>query len=95
MGLCSDARQTERHLPKAALMNALAKAGIELGENGSIFPRPKGKDYRAVRTTVQNGSPSETPGVAKIKVGVIVARRLATAPDSALRCACERCQYSI
>ena len=24
-------------------MNALAKAGIELGENGSIFPRPKGK----------------------------------------------------
>jgi hypothetical protein len=22
---------------------ALAKAGIELGENGSIFPRPKGK----------------------------------------------------
>jgi hypothetical protein len=23
--------------------NALAKAGIELGENGSIFPRPKAK----------------------------------------------------
>ena len=44
MGLSSDARQTERHVvPKAALMNALAKAGIELGENGSIYPRPKGK----------------------------------------------------
>ena len=27
-----------------AVVNALAKAGIELGENGSIFPRPKGKD---------------------------------------------------
>ena len=26
-----------------AVVNALAKAGIELGENGSIFPRPKGK----------------------------------------------------
>jgi hypothetical protein len=25
------------------VVNALAKAGIELGENGSIFPRPKGK----------------------------------------------------
>jgi hypothetical protein len=24
-----------------AVVNALAKAGIELGENGSIFPRPK------------------------------------------------------
>ena len=23
-----------------AVVNALAKAGIELGENGSIFPRP-------------------------------------------------------
>jgi hypothetical protein len=23
-----------------AVLNALAKAGIELGENGSIFPRP-------------------------------------------------------
>ena len=32
-------------------LNALAKAGIELGENGSIYPRPKGKDYRAVGTT--------------------------------------------
>ena len=39
MGLSSDARQTERHIPKAALMNAPAKAGIELGENGSICPR--------------------------------------------------------
>ena len=29
--------------PKVALMNALAKAEIELGENGSIYPRPKGK----------------------------------------------------
>ena len=27
----------------APSLNALAKAGIELGENGSIFPRPKGK----------------------------------------------------
>ena len=26
-----------------AVVNALAKAGIELGENGSIIPRPKGK----------------------------------------------------
>ncbi len=26
-----------------SVVNALAKAGIELGENGSIFPRPKGK----------------------------------------------------
>ena len=26
-----------------AVVNALAKAGIELGESGSIFPRPKGK----------------------------------------------------
>ena len=26
-----------------AVVNALSKAGIELGENGSIFPRPKGK----------------------------------------------------
>jgi hypothetical protein len=45
--LARDARQTERHVvPKAALMNALAKAGIELGENGSIYPRPKGKPPR-------------------------------------------------
>ena len=27
----------------APVVNALAKAGIELGENGSIYPRPKGK----------------------------------------------------
>jgi predicted transcriptional regulator len=26
-----------------AVVNALAKAGIEIGENGSIYPRPKGK----------------------------------------------------
>jgi hypothetical protein len=26
-----------------AVVNALAKAGIELGENGSVYPRPKGK----------------------------------------------------
>ena len=26
-----------------AVVNALAKAGIELGESGSIFPRPKRK----------------------------------------------------
>ena len=25
-----------------AVVNALAKAGIELGENGSIYPKPKG-----------------------------------------------------
>ena len=24
-----------------AVVNAIPKAGIELGENGSIFPRPK------------------------------------------------------
>ena len=45
MGLSSDARQTERYLPKAALMNALAKAGDRAGENGSIVPRPKGSRY--------------------------------------------------
>jgi hypothetical protein len=27
----------------SAVVNALAKAGIELGEECSIFPRPKGK----------------------------------------------------
>ena len=27
----------------SSVVNALAKAGIDLGENGSIFPRPKGK----------------------------------------------------
>jgi predicted transcriptional regulator len=26
-----------------AVVNALAKAGVDLGENGSIIPRPKGK----------------------------------------------------
>jgi predicted transcriptional regulator len=26
-----------------AVVNALAKAGVDLGENGSVFPRPKGK----------------------------------------------------
>jgi hypothetical protein len=54
MGLSSDARQTERYLPKAALMNALAKAGIELGENGSIIPRPKGKARIQIK-----GAPTE------------------------------------
>ena len=29
--------------------NALAKAGIELGENGSIFPRPKGKPRSQIK----------------------------------------------
>ena len=33
------------------MVNALAKAGIELGENGSIFPRPKGKPLRFGRST--------------------------------------------
>jgi hypothetical protein len=27
----------------SSVVNALAKAGIELGENGSVIPRPKGK----------------------------------------------------
>ena len=27
-----------------AVVNALAKPGIELGKNGSVLPRPKGKD---------------------------------------------------
>ena len=27
----------------ATVVNALAKAGVEIGENGSIFPRPKGE----------------------------------------------------
>jgi predicted transcriptional regulator len=26
-----------------AVVNALAKAGVDLGENGSLIPRPKGK----------------------------------------------------
>ena len=28
-----------------AVVNALAKAGIEIGENGSTYPRPKGKAH--------------------------------------------------
>jgi hypothetical protein len=32
-----------RDVVVTAVVNALAKAGVELGENGSIFPRPKGK----------------------------------------------------
>ena len=32
-------------------VNALAKAGIELGENGSIFPRPKGKARSQIKET--------------------------------------------
>jgi hypothetical protein len=27
----------------AAVVNALAKAGVDLVENGSVIPRPKGK----------------------------------------------------
>ena len=27
----------------ATVVNALAKAGVEIGENGSIYPRPKGE----------------------------------------------------
>ena len=34
----------------SAVVNALAKAGIELGENGSIFPRPKGKTLKGAPT---------------------------------------------
>ena len=26
-----------------AVVNALAKAGVDLGENGSVIPKPKGK----------------------------------------------------
>jgi hypothetical protein len=26
-----------------AVVNALAKAGVDLGENGSVIPRPKGR----------------------------------------------------
>ena len=37
-----------------AVVNALVKAGIELGENGSIFPRSKGK----VRSQIK-GAPTE------------------------------------
>ena len=29
-----------------AVVNALAKAGVDLGENGSVIPRPKGKPPR-------------------------------------------------
>ena len=38
-------KQSARGLARnvEAAVNALAKAGIELGENGSIFPRRKGK----------------------------------------------------
>ena len=32
-----------RSITIIAVVNALAKAGVELGEKGSIFPRPKGK----------------------------------------------------
>ena len=38
----------------AVVVNALAKAGIELGENGSIFPRPKGKPPRGLLTHTRN-----------------------------------------
>ena len=31
-----------RAAPFFGVMNALAKVGVELGENGSILPRPKG-----------------------------------------------------
>jgi len=27
----------------AAVVNAIAKAGVELADNGSVVPRPKGK----------------------------------------------------
>jgi hypothetical protein len=30
-----------------AVVNALAKAGIDLGENGSVVPKPKGKPRAA------------------------------------------------
>jgi hypothetical protein len=50
-----------KYLPKAEGEGSLAKL----------------TDYRAVRTTVPNGSYLDPPGVGKLKVGVIVARRLA------------------
>jgi predicted transcriptional regulator len=28
-----------------ALVNALAKAGVDIGENGSVIPKPKGKPH--------------------------------------------------
>ena len=48
-----------------AVVNALAKAGIELGENGSIFPRPKGKARSQIK-----GAPTEAdaPGVARQQI---------------------------
>ena len=35
-----------------AVVNALAKAGIELGENGSIYPKPKGSTLKEEALTV-------------------------------------------
>ena len=40
-----------RAAPFFGVVNALAKVGVELGENGSILPRPKGKP------PFPNGSP--------------------------------------
>jgi hypothetical protein len=42
-----------------AVVNALAKAGIELGENGSIFPRPKRKPRQ--QWGAKCGADSRTP----------------------------------
>ena len=36
----------------SVVANALAKAGIELGENGSIYPRPKGKTLAGLPWTL-------------------------------------------
>ena len=50
-----------------AVVNALAKAGIELGENGSIFPRPKGKARSQIK-----GAPTEAD-VRNDLTGVVLA----------------------
>jgi hypothetical protein len=42
-GCCVTATKSRFGDNGSSVVNALAKAGIELGENGSIFPRPKGK----------------------------------------------------
>ena len=46
-----------------ALVNALAKAGIDLGENGSIIPRPKAKCVSPTNVCRSYRSRSEPPGL--------------------------------
>ena len=40
---CKDLWQWPECRTITAVVNALAKAGLGLGENGSVIPRPKGK----------------------------------------------------